>query len=279
MIFIKNIFYSSRMSEDIYKLKKSGKLMLKGEKKKHKKDKKEKKKNKDHNQEDNKSRFVQDRHDHGGWWSVNELKEITGAVAIEFGDHCYVKALDDGSLTLGAKHEQGQGPDPEEIFMAIKINEEKIALKSGFNKYLKVSSSNGQIMGISDAVGLMEQLEPVFQDGKLALMGSNSKFFTLDEDNETIECSKSKAGSGEMIKIRSNGEREEDKQVFVPLEERGKIGQIELNYVKKFQKFQDHKIKLCNEDRTDLVKAKTEGYLHEALLDRRAKMKADRYCK
>ena len=82
-----------------------------------------------------------------------------------------------------------------------------------------------------------------------------------------------------MIQIRANAQREEDKEVFIPVEERGNVGQIELNYVKKFQKFQDHKIRLCDEDRTDLVKAKNDGTLHEALLDRRSKMKADRYCK
>ena len=180
---------------------------------------------------------------------------------------------------MGPKHDEGQGPDPEEILMAIKVNETKIALKSGYNKYMKVGSSNGQVLGISEAVGPMEQIEPIFQEGKLALLGPNNKFFSVDEEAETIECTKSKAGSGEMLKIRSNSLREEDKEVFVPEEERGKIGQVELNYVKKFQKFQDHKIKLNNEDRGQLVKAKNDGYLHEALLDRRSKMKADRYCK
>ena len=79
--------------------------------------------------------------------------------------------------------------------------------------------------------------------------------------------------------FRSNGEREEDKKDVVPAEEVGKVGDVELNYVKKFQKFQNHKIKISSEDRGVLVKAKKEGDLHEVLLDRRSKMKADRYCK
>lgn len=48
---------------------------------------------------------------------------------------------------------------------------------------------------------------------------------------------------------------------------------------RKFQKFQDKKLRINNEDRSQLSKAKVEGTLHETLLDRRSKMKADRYCK
>ena len=117
------------------------------------------------------------------------------------------------------------------------------------------------------------------QDGKLALLGPNNRFLSLEDDSESVVCNKQKAGDSEMIKIRSNAEREEDKKEIIPDEEQGNVGQIELNYVKKFQKFQDHKIKLCSDDRRELMKAKAEGNLHESLLDRRAKMKADRYCK
>lgn len=54
---------------------------------------------------------------------------------------------------------------------------------------------------------------------------------------------------------------------------------LTLFFSKKFQKFQDKRLRLCTDGTQDLKKAKEEGSLHETLLDRRSKMKADRYCK
>lgn len=48
---------------------------------------------------------------------------------------------------------------------------------------------------------------------------------------------------------------------------------------KKFQKFQDKKMRINQNDVKELENAKAQGSLHETLLDRRSKMKADRYCK
>lgn len=50
-------------------------------------------------------------------------------------------------------------------------------------------------------------------------------------------------------------------------------------FSKKFQKFQDKKLRINKNDIKELEAAKDKGTLHEALLDRRSKMKADRYCK
>ena len=93
---------------------------------------------------------------------MSSCAEVTGCCALEFGNHMYVKSLDDGTFTLGAPHKEGEPPAPEEIFTAIRINDEKIALKSGYGKYLKVDK-DGEVVGRSDAVGAPEQWEPVFE--------------------------------------------------------------------------------------------------------------------
>lgn len=127
----------------------------------------------------------EDAQKHGGWWRTTKFEEITGSVAIQFGKQTYVKSLDNGLFTLGPPHNegkpkqtkmvwesnhsfvfiiinQGDGPEPEEIFTALAINDRHIALKSGYGRYLKVEK-DGIITGRSEAVGGLEQFEPVFQ--------------------------------------------------------------------------------------------------------------------
>lgn len=93
------------------------------------------------------------------------MDDISGSVCIEFGTNTYISALDNGLFTLGAPHNEGEGPSPEEIFTAFPAGENKCALKSGYGKYLGVNK-NGVVVGRSDAVGPMEQWEPIWQDGK-----------------------------------------------------------------------------------------------------------------
>src|SRR6202008_1518304 len=104
-----------------------------------------------------------------------------------------------------------------------------IALKSGYNKYLSIDSK-GRLVGRSDAIGSREQFEPVFQDSKLALLGSNSCFLSADEDNEELPyiiAKNSTAGPNEMIKIRNNIDpelvRREREAKLKPEEEKGSL--------------------------------------------------------
>lgn len=65
----------------------------------------------------------------------------------------------------------------------------------------------------------------------------------------------------------------------------GSLKSMEESYVKKFQSYQDmafkegSKIKVSKEERKRLKKQLKDGKLHEEMLNRRSKMKADKFCK
>ena len=51
--------------------------------------------------------------------------------------------------------------------MALRVlDTDKVSLKSGFDKYLS-TDEKGKVWGRSDAIGVREQWEPIFQDVRL----------------------------------------------------------------------------------------------------------------
>ncbi|OQV22197.1 Protein FRG1 [Hypsibius exemplaris] len=212
---------------------------------------------------------------HGGWWKVKEFQEITGPIAIEVFPYTFILAKDDGTFTFGAPHNEGEGPSPEEVLTAIRVSDSRIALKSGYGKYLGITS-NGKIVGRAEAIGSLEQWEPVFEEGKLALAAANQCFLTCKNEEEVMATSTT-AGLDEVITIRSVSERVVKKGDAD--EEEEDASKTELHYVKKFQCFQDKKIRINPGDVKALDAAKKEGNMYETLLDRREKMKSDRMCK
>ena len=117
------------------------------------------------------------------------------------------------------------------------------------------------------------------QDGKLAIQGYNNCFLSIDPKEDTFVANSKTVTDINIVQVRSQSVKEVNPLKDVPTEEQGSVSQIELNYVKKFQKFQDKKVRINPADKKELDSALEHGNLHETLLDRRSKMKADRYCK
>ncbi|TGZ64937.1 hypothetical protein CRM22_006106 [Opisthorchis felineus] len=287
---------------DNYDFVRTGKLKLKGDK-----HKKKKHSHKNHQKRPDKptDARILDAQIHGGWWGVSEFADVAESVAIEldswpalqhqlkgpgedweactstaYSSACYLSATDEGLFVVGAPRGSGEPPAPEEILTAIKVSDTKVAFKSGYGKYLGITTgANPLLVAVADAIGPREQFEPVFQEGKTALLGVNNCFLSADPKTGDVAFVSPQAKLQEMITIRSNRDLLRDPLNDLPEEEREGLSKAELNYVRKFQSWQDHKLRLSKEEKSALKHAKRSGDLHECLLDRREKMKSDRYCK
>lgn len=277
------------MTDSAYSAAKSGslKLKLKGESSssshKHKKSKK-KKSDKERSRDDDATNIKE------VGWVVENIDQITGSVFIEFignGSYMYMHSLENGVVVMGPPHQAEDAPDTEEIFSAIRVDEHShIALKStSLGKYLSINS-NGLLVARSEAISPKEYFEVVIDydyDGrKFYLKANNDRYVTMNSEGDLVAQSSEKSDEA-ALRIRSLSKKESKSSVAkraLPEEEQADdLVNVELNYVKKFQKFQDKKIKLNKEDVGELYNAREQGQLHGKLLDRREKMKADRYCK
>lgn len=190
--------------------------------------------------------------------------------------------LDNGLFVQGAPHESGDRPETSELLTAIRVDDSHIALKSAYGKYLSINN-HGLVIGRSDAISPKEYFQVEFDydyDGrKVYLKACNDKYVGVNNDGDIVALGDSKQDM--ELRIRSIQKRDTGatKKDLPEEEQADDLRNVELNYVKKYQKFQDKKIKLSKEDAKELSSAKDSGILHEKLLDRREKMKSDRYCK
>ena len=115
---------------------------------------------------------------------------------------------------------------------------------------------------------------------KTYLKASNNCYLSVNSDGDIVTVSEKRPECALSLRCLTSKESLNKGKKDIPDEEKSEdLRNVEINYVKKFQKFQDKKMRMSKEDVKDLDAAKREGYLHEKLLDRREKMKSDRYCK
>lgn len=159
--------------------------------------------------------YLEDAEEHDGWWQATKSDQIKEYVAIEFLPGTYAKALPNGTIVLGDAHPPGEGPDEEEIFLAVNISADQFAFKSGFERYLSVDSDN-HITGISEAISELECFTVVYEDGKTAICAANDKFLSpQDSDTKPILARSTWVSQNECLKVRINYDPTKSKRVNI----------------------------------------------------------------
>lgn len=251
----------------------STKLKLKGAKKKRKR------KRQDGDPSDTSSSWTDDgTARHRVWWMVRNILDVKGSVLLEHLESTsYVAAAEDASILLGDVREQHEGPENAEIFTALPGSApDKIAIKSGYDKFLTVAM-DGSISGRSEAIGCREEFHVAFHEEYQVLKGCNGRYLTFNSDG-TIGCTAEEVKENNKIIVRTRGDKEAKAETVAEIEKTGSVREYEKNYVKLFQKFQDKKLKISTNSSKELKYARKDGRFHEEMLDRREKMKSDRYC-
>ena len=218
----------------------------------------------------------------GRWRAVDNMEGVVGPVAFRTFSGGYLVANEEGSFCTSQDTEKE--PGNSEQFSLVVVSENKVTIRSPFNRYLGIDAA-GRVSGRSEAAGAREQFEPVFQDGKLALMASNQRFLSFSREDNAV------AAAGELTAV---SEKAREREVFVLLCGKlaaKKVGewesellqrdvdQIEKSYVRQYQSYQGGKVKLHSSEVEKLCRAQKDGQLHTMMLDRRSKMKSDKFCK
>ncbi|KAG0288209.1 hypothetical protein BGZ97_006883 [Linnemannia gamsii] len=166
---------------------------------------------------------------------------------------------------------------------------DRLTLKAFNGKYLS-SDKFGIVTAHTEAIGMQEEWTAIIkadeEEGGIAFQNHYGKFLSVDEVA-------AETGKGTGIQIRADSDTIGFCEIF-----RAKIqarfrkkakkaaGDVkivtkdyEFDQSRKFQTWNHGRVIVSNESVKELNKAKKEGRFSEALLDRREKLKSDRYCK
>ncbi|KIM87221.1 hypothetical protein PILCRDRAFT_815697 [Piloderma croceum F 1598] len=155
---------------------------------------------------------------------------------------------------------------------------------TGEGKFLSCDA-HGLVSADREARGPQEEWTPVIlPDGMAAFMNVYEKYLSVDEvagGTLQLRGDSEEVGFGERfwVKVQSKYKTEateEEKKKTDGLHDATKIDETSTNHI--YQAWGAGRSVTSVEDKKELKKARKEGRLAEAMLDRRAKLKSDRFC-
>ncbi|KAI9093461.1 FRG1-like family-domain-containing protein [Phlyctochytrium arcticum] len=221
-----------------------------------------------------------------GWVSVESVEDIMGPIIIlsNANDHPSVlTSSDKSSKTQFVTIDPSAGItnfDPTsvaQVFVAKRLPDStKISFKSSFDKYLG-SDKIGVVGCEREAMGPAEEWTAIFREDGIMLQSSFDKFLSCAE-NGLARADSETAGFKEVFTIQCQAvnkfkskKRKQESKVDTET--------LEADTILKYQSRGAGRLVLSTDDVAELRQAKKSGNLNEALLDRRTKLKSDKFCK
>ncbi|CAG8455906.1 9283_t:CDS:2 [Paraglomus brasilianum] len=224
-----------------------------------------------------------------GWVFATSVEDLVGPIFIIFNNEtlaCLQSSDNDSSITVHniSPTEQLSTVEPDEVncvFVGARVvgSNERITLKTYKNKYISTDKF-GVITAEHEAIGPQEEWLPIVRDDGIAFQSIYDKFLSIDEiagGGYKIRADVETIGFCETFRVKCQA-RFRKKQKVTKKEDRA-VSEVEVEQIKKYQTWGGGRIRTSEEDVNKLRRAKKEGKFSEALLDRREKVKADRYCK
>ncbi|KAJ3013320.1 hypothetical protein HKX48_005825 [Thoreauomyces humboldtii] len=164
-----------------------------------------------------------------------------------------------------------------QVFVAKSLpDSSKASFRSSFDRYLGTDKF-GVVACEREAMGPSEEWQLLVREDGAALQTSFDKFLRCD-DQSAARADADAVGFREVFQIRCQAvnkikgkKAKQDKALDTQ--------EMELEQMKRSQSWGGGRLVFSQEDTRELRQAKKDGLLNEALLDRRAKLKSDKFCK
>ncbi|KAF8925744.1 hypothetical protein BGZ52_006541, partial [Haplosporangium bisporale] len=239
-----------------------------------------------------------------GWVHVKSLSDLGGPIFLTFSsDPPTSLSVDDKSKVImrpiesdsssssssAPSLDQAEPTAVQQVFVVTMIpDSDRMTLKASNGRYLS-SDKFGIVSADTEAIGMQEEWTAILkpeENGGIALQSHYGKFLSVDE------VAAERPGSSLGFQIRADSEvigfcelfQAKIQAKYRKKAKKTKEVQIatkdyELEQSRKFQTWNHGRVVVSERDIRELDKAKKQGRFSEALLDRREKVKSDRYCK
>ncbi|KAI8055993.1 FRG1-like family-domain-containing protein [Syncephalis plumigaleata] len=297
-----------------YRAIKSARLSFKGEKKKKKKSKKNTS-TEQHDDDATTSTTTTNQRDltARGWSTVTDRAQLGGPLFLLYNStplRCLTVTEEMHQLYFSLISEQSDGDvslneaEPNDVLQVFVIRQvtaggNSYTLRSSTGHYLSADKF-GVVTCNKEAAGPTEEWQPVIREDGVAWQSVYGKFLSIEIDEyekqqQASTTTTTSRGKYSGPRIRADAENITFREVFCVKYQANNVHDrkrtaahheidlddetYELQQAKRYQSWSGGVTRVANEDKHKLKRAKREGHLAQALLDRREKLKADRYCK